>query len=458
MMKQNKCSLVFSFIASISFTAFASDESKHVNDFVPTKIALSRSHSCVLSSKGQVKCWGSNNNGELGTAASTSHGLEPGTMGQNLPLVNFGTNLYAKDLCVGYKSTCIATLDGRVKCWGLNNLGQLGQERDDFEIGRKVNDMGDNLPFTNLGSGFKVKSVHCGGATNCALSETGELKCWGDGSYGALGSNISPKTSIGRVKGEMGDKLPKVALPAPVEHVSVGSDSTCAATQSAVYCWGANGKGQVGIGSTVNTIFLPADSTKAVKVKLEDDGVATVIESISSGIDHSCALYHLANSVTKQKVKCWGDNFAGALGIGSTVYNIGRLPSDMGSKLPETLLALNQIIQLEVHEYSACVLAKNGDMKCWGKNYQAQLGVGDYKPRGELAEDMGSKLPLVDLGLPIFGIASGSHSLSSCAILINHEIKCWGYGREGALGYEDILSRGGESNDMGENLPYVRYK
>lgn len=452
----NGCSLLFFVIANISLTALASDESATASDFIPAKIAVGITHSCAMSTKGQVKCWGYNYLGELGIAAQTRHGLDPGSMGPNLPIVDFGTNLYAKDICAGSQSTCVATTDGRIKCWGRNDKGQLGQESRISDIGRQSNEMGNNLPFTDLGLDFKVKSVHCGFMTHCALSETGKLKCWGEGSNGKLGRDIAPKTTIGREKGEMRDQLPVVPLPVPVKFVSVGFEHICAASTSDVYCWGRNDQGQAGVGSTVLNIILPPDPSKAMKVKIED--VATVIEDLSIGVDHTCVLYHLANRTAEQKIKCWGSNADGALGIGSIAANMGRTPDTMGSKLPDTQLALGEISQLETHPGFSCALAQNGKVKCWGRNGSGQLGIGDAKPRGQVANDMGLKLPLVNLGVPVLAISSGPSAWSSCAILINHEIKCWGQASYGTLGYEDNLNRGVELEHMGDNLPYVRYK
>lgn len=456
-MKSRKWPLFLTILTNLTVTALADDESDKVSDFIPVKIVTSVSHTCVLSNKGQVKCWGANGSGELGIAAATSHGRDPGTMGPNLPMVNFGTNLYAKDICAGEQTTCIATTDDRVKCWGRNNNGQLGQERTK-DVGRLANDMGDELPFTNLGTNFKAKSVHCGMATNCALSDAGKLKCWGRGSNYELGPDISPKTSIGSKADEMGDKLPFVALPAPVEHVSIGYAHVCAATKSDIYCWGTNATGQSGIESTAGRIALPADATQAMKVKLEDAGISTVIEDVSSGYGHNCALYHVADRVTEQKVKCWGENYAGSLGIGSTASNLGKNANTMGSKLPPTQLALGQITQLEVHGDFNCAMTKKGDAKCWGYNSNGNLGIGDSTSRGQKPTDMGTNLPMVDFGLPAIAMSSGTKSEATCAILINNEIKCWGAGASGVLGYEDNMARGNKKDDMGENLPFVRYK
>ena len=83
------------------------------------------------------------------------------------------------------------------------------------------------------------------------------------------------------------------------------------------------------------------------------------------------------------------------------------------------------------------------------------LGIGDGKGRGYLPEHMGANLPEVDLSLPVKSLSVGSGSSHSCAIFINNQIKCWGQGYLGQLGYEDGASRGGSLREMGEYLPFV---
>ena len=130
----------------------------------------------------------------------------------------------------------------------------------------------------------------------------------------------------------------------------------------------------------------------------------------------------------------------------------------MGSKLPELHLDSSNFIQIENYYSSSCALKRNGTVQCWGSNGVGELGLGDTVNRGKKKEDLGSNLKHVDLGLPALALSHGSSAASVCALLINHEIKCWGSGFSGQLGYEDNVSRGGSPNDMGDNLPFVRYK
>jgi alpha-tubulin suppressor-like RCC1 family protein len=117
-----------------------------------TALALEASylHTCALLDDGSVKCWGSNDGGRLGLGDLASRGDNPGEMGDALPAVNLGTGRTALALAVGQGHTC-ALLDDTVgvKCWGSNDAGQLGLG-DTTRRGDDPGEMGDALPFVSL--------------------------------------------------------------------------------------------------------------------------------------------------------------------------------------------------------------------------------------------------------------------------------------------------------------------
>lgn len=422
-------------------------------EFDLQKIVCGSSHTCVISTAGTVKCWGENDYGALGLESTLNVGQLPGTMGANLPIVDLGKNVLVKDMCAGQGFSCALTTTGRVKCWGRNTFGALGQEVAKGSIGSSPNEMGDNLPWTNLGSDFVATNVQCGGYHACALNAKGQVKCWGSSTAGELGRIFEGRESIGNRSGDMGDKLPYLRLP-QVKSLAVGGDHACAASSDSIYCWGLNNEGQAGLESEEPMILLPTGSQYPRKVKLEEDGVTTTIHSITSGYENVCAEYSVKTSA-KRKIKCWGHNYFGDLGAGVAYLNIGRRKGTMGVNLPELQLDFTDFIQRETYSSFSCALKRNGAVQCWGANYNGQLGLGDTMPRGSKPEDLGKNLKHVDLGLPVLALSHGRHA---CAILINHEIKCWGSGGLGQLGYEDNLSRGASASDMGDNLPFVRYK
>ena len=436
-------------------------ENPDSSSFIPEKIALGQDHTCALSSAGQIKCWGDNDYGQLGTGDKESAGHIANTMGHYLRTVDIGTNVLAKDICAGGEFSCAMTTKGAVKCWGYNYYGQLGQERDNGYIGAAPNQMGDALPWTDLGDDFVATQVQCGGNFACALSSTGKVKCWGRNQASELGLPAQPVDRIGKKKGDMGNQLPYLPLPGPVTHLSVAGETVCAAAEQKIYCWGSNFWGGVGTEQKEKTVALSKDGVpNLVDAKLEAPEVKIGIDLLTTGFSHSCAMYHVVSESpqdSKQKIKCWGLNGFGQWGAGSRIHDAGLTKDSMGTHLPETITGATDITHFGAYEDHSCIRTKRGLVKCWGYNEEGQLGQGDRKARGRDPDEMGENLAPINLGLPALSInTGGSMSSHACAILINHGVKCWGENQRETLGYEDKVTRGTAPNDMGDNLPYVR--
>jgi prepilin-type N-terminal cleavage/methylation domain-containing protein len=164
---------------------------------------------------------------------------------------------------------------------------------------------------------------------------------------------------------------------------------------------------------------------------------------------HGCAI------TVADKVNCWGlDNSFGQLGLGDTLDLPSRYkPSQALPFLDFGPGSSNQVIQIDVGVTHACALLKNGTVKCWGDNTYGQLGYEDTKPRGGIAATIPKNLPAIDLGTGRTAVAIAMAWYSSCAILDNGRVKCWG--QAAAYGYESTLDLGGTPGTMGDSLPYV---
>merc|ERR1712048_839582 len=123
----------------------------------------------------------------------------------------------------------------------------------------------------------------------------------------------------------------------------------------------------------------------------------------------------------------------------------------MGDVLPAVDLGRGRSAKFLVAGYRhTCAILDNNDIKCWGHGYFGELGYGDTDNRGDDSSEMGDVLPAVDLGRgrsAKFLVAGERHT---CAILDNNDVKCWGYGYFGRLGYGDIDNRGDGSSEMGD--------
>ena len=171
-----------------------------------------------------VKCWGNNGDGRLGLGHTLDRGDGPGEMGDALPAVDLGTGRTAKMISIGGVHTCALLDDDSVKCWGWNNDGQLGLGHTSNR-GDGPGEMGDDLDAVDLGTGRTAKMISAGDVHTCALLDDDSVKCWGDGSYGQLGLGDWSKRGDG--PGEMGDDLDAVDLGTgrTAKMISVGSAS-----------------------------------------------------------------------------------------------------------------------------------------------------------------------------------------------------------------------------------------
>ena len=115
------------------------------------QISAHRSHSCALLDNGSVKCWGKGSSGELGYGDSNSRGDGPGEMGDSLPIIDLGTGKTPVQVCAGFSHSCALFDDTTVKCWGSGQFGKLGRG-DILNYGDESGEMGDNLPLINFGS------------------------------------------------------------------------------------------------------------------------------------------------------------------------------------------------------------------------------------------------------------------------------------------------------------------
>jgi alpha-tubulin suppressor-like RCC1 family protein len=176
-------------------------------------LAAGYSHACAKLEDGFVKCWGLNAGGQLGIGASVSTwGGHPMEMGDYLPVLDLGSGRLATAVAAGAGHTCVLLTgpDHLLKCWGLNDAGQLGLG-DTMDRGGSSDEIPANLPPVALGTGNHAVDLAAGEFFTCAVMDDWQLKCWGANDKGQLGL---PDTTNNRGDdgGEMGDNLPAVDL------------------------------------------------------------------------------------------------------------------------------------------------------------------------------------------------------------------------------------------------------
>jgi len=296
-------------------------------------------------------------------------------------------------LSAGWLHTCALTASGGVICWGRNRYGRLGN-------GTRKN---SRVPVHVIGLHRGVKAIEVGGEYSCAVTHTGGVKCWGRNSYGMLGdgtteNRFKPVNVWGLSKG--------------VVAISSSAYHACALMETGgVKCWGHNQYGKLGDGTAL-------DRHKPVDVKGLDGPVA----AIAAGLNHTCVL------MTSGAVKCWGDNYSGQLGVGTSGW--GRR-----SYKPITVIGLGSSVKaIESGWLHTCVILKTGGVRCWGRNFKGQLGNGTI---------INSSRPIRVSGLSGKVVSLQAWEEHNCALMESGDLKCWGgneYGQFGTLAKSKYLT------------------
>jgi alpha-tubulin suppressor-like RCC1 family protein len=314
----------------------------------------------------------------------------------------------------GGRQTCV-TDDGRVRCWGAGQFGVLGYGN--------TNNIGDNEHPATAGDvpvGGEVEHLALGYYHTCALLDTGRVRCWGRNDNGQLG--------LGHTN-NIGDNEPAsaggvVSLGGTATQIAAGTYHTCALlTSGQVRCWGDGQFGQLGYGNTndIGDNELPFSA-----------GVVSVggtVTQIAAGSFHTCAL------LTTGSVRCWGSNWAGALGVGHTA-TIGdnELPSSVAT------ITLGFVpTALAAGESHTCALA-DGRVKCWGYAAYGQLGYANENNIGDT--ELPSAVGFVNVGADALTLTAGGNQ--TCVLTDDYDVRCWGEGLWGPLGY-------GNQQDIGDN-------
>eukprot|EP01084_Bolivina_argentea_P113666 202566_1 len=129
-----------------------------------------------MSTVNPLKCWGQNNVGQLGYEDTNNRGDGGGEMGNALLEVDLGTGFDVTDIVAGKHHTCALSTLNPLKCWGNNEFGQLGYG-DTNNRGDGGGEMGNALLEVDLGTGFDVTDIVAGKHHTCALSTLNPLKC-----------------------------------------------------------------------------------------------------------------------------------------------------------------------------------------------------------------------------------------------------------------------------------------
>jgi alpha-tubulin suppressor-like RCC1 family protein len=188
-----------------------------------------------------------------------------------------------------------------------------------------------------------------------------------------------------------------------VTSVTGGEAQACAlTTDGAVFCWGANWQGRLGDGTyTDRRVATPAT------------GMTTGVAKVVTGKGHTCALK------TNGQVWCWGRNWSGQLGDGTTTEH------NTGAQITWPIQPAPAITDVVCGEEFTCVVTGTGGAFCFGENGYGQLG-------DDTTTDRATPTPVTGMAAQVADVEAGAQH--TCLIKDDHGLWCWGsnyYGRVG---------------------------
>jgi len=269
-------------------------------------------YTCALSYSGNVYCWGSGTNYQLGHGTTTeSHVPLRVFKGEAVPEDTDGTYLTnIKQIGGGEGTVCALSYSGYVYCWGA-----LYSTSSPTRVVK-----GEAIPEDTDGTYLRnIRELAIGGIRHvCAVSYNNIPYCWGENNYGQLGIggySIVPVAPVRVVKGEAIPEDTDGTYLINIHHISAGGHSTCAVSLNNIpYCWGNNDRGQLGVGSSGDTWSYPRRVLKGEATPDDNDGTyLTNVAQISISRYSACFLSNYTN------VYCSGSNSDGQLGNGTTI-------------------------------------------------------------------------------------------------------------------------------------------
>lgn len=368
-------------------------------------------HTCAVLVSGQARCWGNNDDGQLGNGLlAEAHRPVVVRRANGTPLTD------VVQIAGGDDFSCALLGSGQVRWWGANAAGQLG--RGDETPSRRavvVQNTTQTGPLTG------VRQIALGSFHACAVLVNGRVKCWGANGLGQLGSNSGatawalPQTTRNTL-----DTGPLVG----VTQLAAASDTTCARLANReARCWGANDYGTLGNDDDQDSALPVAVTNGAGTANL------SAVAKVAVGGDTACAL------LTNGGVRCWGHNENGQVGAGflSTEEHRPRIVVNGAGNAN-----LTGALDIDGGGEHTCVRVAGRQLRCWGQGVLGELGnglfTGSDRPVPVKARTGNANLT----GVTQFG-GGGTFT---CARLLTGEAVCWGYNARGGLGNGGTTNRG----------------
>jgi len=353
------------------------------------QMAVGSHHTCAVTEAGGVKCWGVNEFAALGDGTQ-DHSSVPTDVCRQYDVAMEGCVeplSGAVALTVGGYSHGCAVIDaGGVACWGLNVHGELGtgvfdEECEDFFFGGTIV---CNLTAVDVPGLTGVVALASGFVHTCALMDTGGVKCWGDNKMGQVGFRTDQTCSLGFPCSPTPGDVP--GLESGVAAIAAGWFHTCALVETGgVKCWGVNDFAKLGATSADTCFDVFGRETSCSYTPLdvcqeEDPVTMACIVPLSGAAALGVGTHHSCVVTDAGGVRCWGSNFNAELGNGSEGGQHprpGPVCQEYDPVAQNCVEELTSIAPVITGGFGhACALTTAGGVKCWGTNFTGNLGTG----------------------------------------------------------------------------------
>jgi hypothetical protein len=311
---------------AVLITATAGDvvaSTKVVVDIQFASLSVGSSQTCGLTRAGRALCWG-----VLPAIAVIDSARRFAEI-----VVSTGNISYAAQ----GETVCARVRDGGAECWGANNFGHRGAGVE------YTGSPGADSVHLAVG----LTAIRAGTGHMCAVTVDANVFCWGDAESGQLGSPVTTRCSVSPHSAEPCSGIPtQVPLNAPVKELASGDQTSCAITTGGgIYCWGA--------------AIAPGEPSGPLHLLALPAGM--MLHGLVLGSAHACGLTADGQAV------CWGRDDSGQLGLGAS-DTITHAPTPMGSAL--------RFMILSASGNNTCGVATSGAVYCWGANFYGQIGDG----------------------------------------------------------------------------------
>ena len=297
----------------------------------------------------------------------------------------------------GYEHSCAIMSDDSVYCWGNGQYGALGTNST----------TSSTVPVPvytqDVLNGKTIKQITTGYYHTCVIASDDKDYCWGYGTFGRLGNNSIVQKNAPYPVREFATTV--------VSQIAAGNEHTCSLnSEGKLYCWGKGINGELG-----RDVFLGSNTPTAVN--MSNFGTESV-KQVVAGDKFTCA------STVEGTAFCWGSNATGRTGVGSVS---GK------TQYPTKVKGFNgkKIESISAGDSHACAVISGGqEVYCWGKNNKGQIGNATFGYRNIASRAFGSSI--LSGGKTVKNVYAGGEF--TCMVLNTGEIYCWGDNSNGQMG------------------------